>query len=290
MVVRVKLKLSAIIEHLLLDFTVQNTDTALLPSLGSLEFWEESTNEEHTLRLEEQVIAHLGIVTQDVLCMTVIVDQKFGEELWSEVWRIDKQGKLADLVLQTMRDFKRSPCKTCILYVVRKLLIVFHLILIGSNLYQWILLNPVEIFSLPLDGIFLVLGNLVNLAHRSEPFMTVQLPAQLIIFYWPVLPVDVLTIIIGRLVTIVNIESMLQCIVSPFSLTGRNRDFLQIYIRIMDTRACSIIMKEQFSCLLFITLLVLSLDRLQTRVVEIDDRENVRVDLFSFLFGCHHLC
>ena len=63
MVVRVKLKLTAIIEYLLFDFTVQNTDTALLPSLGILELWEESTSEEHTLCLKEQVVAHLGIVT-----------------------------------------------------------------------------------------------------------------------------------------------------------------------------------------------------------------------------------
>ena len=93
-IVRVKLELSAVIVYLYIDFTVHDVDTALSPGSCFFEFGEESSGINHTLCFEQQVITLLGIITQYMYGMFVIVYQELSQELRCERGRREEQLEL----------------------------------------------------------------------------------------------------------------------------------------------------------------------------------------------------
>ena len=93
-VVRVELELSAVVIHLYVDFTVHDVDTALSPGSSLFEFGEESAGVDHTLCLEQQVIALCRVIAQYMDGMFVVVYQKLGQELRGERGRREEQLEL----------------------------------------------------------------------------------------------------------------------------------------------------------------------------------------------------
>ena len=99
----------------------------------------------------------------------------------------------------------------------------YQLIFFLVHLYQRILFNPVDILMCPFFSIFLVTGYAISLSHRSEPFVTVQLPAELIVFHRPVLPVDVFSVVVRRLITFMYEECMFQSVIwQPSTFSARH--------------------------------------------------------------------
>ena len=239
--------LSAVIVYLLLDFTIQDIDSAFSPNGGIFQFRKENTGINHTLGFKQQVVTFCRIIFQEMYAMAVIIDDKLGQELRSKRRCGTKQKELAGLVLQTVADFQLPPCK---IYIVGIFLYLtgtdkFELILL--HVHQRVFLNPIHILMYPLLCIFLISGDTVCLAHRRKPLMTMKLPTQLIVFYRPVLPVNIFAVVVGRLIAFMYKEGMLQSIIRPFLFFPGYSEFFQVYIRMCNTGTATVII-QQFLC------------------------------------------
>ena len=172
--------------------------------------------------------------------------------------------------MQTVAHFQRTPCKTYVFHFTFKFAVTQHFIFFFIHLHQRILFYPVDILMSPFFGIFLITGYTVSLTHRSEPFVTVQLPTEFVIFHRPILPVDVFSIIIRRLITFVYKESMLQRVVCPFLFFFTDSDFVQIDIRSFYVCTCAIVIKQSFGCIRIFTFLMKCFHFFQSRIVQIE--------------------
>ena len=105
---------------------------------------------------------------------------------------------------------------------------------------------------------------------ETDSFVAVQLPAEFVIFHRPILPVDVFSIIIRRLITFVYKESMLQRVVCPFLFFFADSDFFQIDVRGFYVCTCAIVIKQSFGCILIFTLLMECFHFFQSRIVQIE--------------------
>ena len=97
--------------------------------------------------------------------------------------------------MQTVAHFQRTPCETCVFHITFQLVVTGHFILFLVDLHQRVFLDPVDVLFGPLYGVFLVAAYTIGLAHGSKPFVAVQLPAQFVVLYRPVSPVDVFTVV-----------------------------------------------------------------------------------------------
>ena len=179
--------------------------------------------------------------------MAVIIDDKLGQELRSKRRCGAKQKKLAGLVLQTVADFQLPPCKIYIVGIFLYLTGTDKLELFLLHVHQRVFLNPIHILMYPLLCIFLISGDTVCLAHRRKPLMTMKLPTQLIVFYRPVLPVDIFAVVVGRLIAFMYKEGMLQSIIRPFLFFPGYDEVFQVYIRMCNTGTATVII-QQFLC------------------------------------------
>ena len=126
--------------------------------------------------------------------MTVIVYKEFGQEFRRERRGDLEKLELCNLVLEPVADLERTPCKPCVLRIGFQC-VVGNLVFLLAYLYIRVLVYPVHVLANPFLGIFLVAAYPVGLAHRDEPFVAVQLPAQLVVLYRPVSPVYVLPVV-----------------------------------------------------------------------------------------------
>ena len=74
-----------------------------------------------------------------------------------------------------------------------------------------------------------------------------KLPTQLIVFYRPVLPVDIFAVVVGRLIAFMYKEGMLQSIIRPFLFFPGYDEVFQVYIRMCNTGTATVII-QQFLC------------------------------------------
>ena len=184
-----------------------------------------------------------------------------------------------------MANFEWTPSKASVLDICLKALLVLHLKLVVCYLYQWILLNPVEILFLPLNGILLVLGLAVYLTHRCKPLVAVQLPTKLVVLNRPELPVDVLAIVVGRLVAIVYIECVLKSVVSPLAFALANLDVVEVDVRVDNAGTLSVVVEQGSCSLVHLALVVHCLNRLKTRTVQVEQFKRLCVHFLCLLLG-----
>ena len=83
-IMRIQFILTSVGIHLLFDFTVQNTDTALSPFCRILKFREERAGIHHALRFKKQMVALVRIILHDMFSMTVIIYQEFRQKSWGK--------------------------------------------------------------------------------------------------------------------------------------------------------------------------------------------------------------
>lgn len=81
------------------DFAVQDVDAAFAPSGSLFEFGEESTCVHHALCLEQQVIALVRVIAQDVQGVLVVVHQELCQELRRKRGGGGEEQELSRLVL-----------------------------------------------------------------------------------------------------------------------------------------------------------------------------------------------
>ena len=67
-----------------------------------------------------------------------------------------------------------------------------------------------------------------------------KLPTQLIVFYRPVLPVDIFAVVVGRLIAFMYKEGMLQSIIRPFLFFPGYGEVFQVYIRMCNTGTATV--------------------------------------------------
>ena len=253
---RVKFKLTAIVVNLYVYFTVQNVNTTFSPGRSFFKFREECTCINHTLSFEQQVITLIRVISQNMYGMFMIVHQKFSQEIRSERRRGEEQLELCSLILQTITYFQRTPCETYIFHFAFNLTVTYQFIFFLVHLHQRILFDPVDVLVCPFFGIFLVTRYTVCLTHRSKPFMTVQLPAEFIVFHRPVLPVDIFSVVVRRLITFMNKECMLQSVVRPLLFFFADSDLFQINIRSLHIRTGTVVVEQCFCGILIFAFLM----------------------------------
>ena len=244
MIVRVQLELASVIVDLHLDLPVQDIHPALPPYRSLFEFREECPRIDHPLRLEEQVVPLLGVVVQDMVCMPVVVHQKLRQELRGKIRRVYEKLELETLVLQPVAHFQRSPCETHVLGRPLHFPAAHQFILLLVYLHERVLPDPVHILESPLFRVFFVTAHPVGIPHRRKPFVTVELPAQFVVPYRPILPVYILSVIERWLVSVMHIEGVFQGLICPFLLFLA--DFYLVYVlnlRRFDIAAAIVLQK-----------------------------------------------
>ena len=202
---RVKLKLSAIVIYLFPGFTYQYVDSAFSPRNGIFVFRKEYGGIKYLLRFEQEMISGIGIIMKDMIGVFVIIHQEFRKKLRCKRYGILKKHELLCLVFQAGAHFQRTPCKTCILRICSDFSGAGQLKLFLCNGYQWIFLHPVHILERPFCSIFLIFSYIIHLSHRNKPFLAMKLPAELIIFYRPVSPINIFSVIKRGLISFMGI-------------------------------------------------------------------------------------
>ena len=134
------------------------------------------------------------------------------------------------MILQTVAHLQRTPCKAYIFRISLYLACADQFVFFFLYPCQRILFNPIHILVCPFFSIFLVSRDSICLTHWGEPFVAVQLPAQLIVLYRPILPVDIFAVIIRRLISFVHKKRMFQGIIRPFLFFLGDLDILHIDI------------------------------------------------------------
>ena len=181
----------------------------------------------------------------------VVVYKELSKEFRSERRRRQEQLELCSLVLQTVTNFQRTPSETHVFYIAFQSFVACQFIFFLVDRYQRVLLNPVYILSCPFFSILLVARHAICFTHRSKPFVTVKLPAQFVILYRPVFPVNVLTVVERWLVTFMYEECMLHSFVGPLLFFLTDSNLIQVYIWSLDVGTCAVII-EQCLCCIFV--------------------------------------
>ena len=145
--------------------------------------------------------------------------------------------------MQTVAHFQRTPCETYIFHFAFNLTVTYQFVFFLVHLHQRILFYPVDVLMSPFFGIFLVSRDSICLTHWGEPFVAVQLPAQLIVLYRPILPVDIFAVIIRRLIAFMHKKRMFQGIIRPFLFFLGNLDILHIDIRVSYAGTLAVIVQ-----------------------------------------------
>lgn len=167
-----------------------------------------------------------------------------------------------------MAGFQRTPCEAYIFngsfYFTRACNLIFFLV----YRYQRILFYPIQILAGPFLGIFFVFADSIRLSHGGEPFMPVKLPTKFIILNRPVLPVDIFAVVERRLVAIVYIERMFQCLIRPLLLTLADVQVVKVDGRVYNSFA--MIIQQCLGCFIFFSRFMESFYLFQPGVIKVE--------------------
>lgn len=212
-------------------------------------------------------------MARDVLGVTVVVVQEMQQEIPAERLGGQEIEKLVNLELQPVAHLQGPPGEIDVfgLRPVRGLRFVIC--------REGVLAHPVEVFGAPLRGVTFVARKAVGLAHRHPPFHAVQLPAQFVVLHGPVLPVDVVAIEIGGLVTFVDEEAVVHRLVGPALFVGGDDDVREVHFRTDDARAAAVVIEQGFGGGRVVARGVQCGDALQSGTGEVQQREDRGVGL-----------
>ena len=210
------------------DLAVENLDAAATPLLRFAELREIDAREQHPLGFEQQVVALLGVVVQDVVGVLAVGAQEEVEEPGREARRMNRQRELRQQVLQTASGLHRTPCEADVLLFGGDFGRGSSRSLQPFDAVQRVFLHPVGVLVHPGVDVFRVARGVVTLGQRNEPVVAVQLPAQFVVLHGPVAPVDVVAVEIRGLVALVGVEFVLQGFVGLLLLELVHLDVLQV--------------------------------------------------------------
>ena len=179
----------------------------------------------------------VGVVGVGELGMPVIVVQELNQELRGEMLRRKKELEEVNLPRQAPRGFQRTPCEIDIVGSLHDPLGILYI------LRQGVLRDPVAVLGHPLGGILLVACDAESLSHRGPPLMAVELPAQLVVLYGPVLPVYILAIKVHG-VAVVDVELVLHPVVGPLLLCFREGYVFHIHPDAFHPPAALVIVEQ----------------------------------------------
>ena len=228
MVAEIQLELHAVGVDLHADLAVEDLDAAAAPLRGFAELREVDAREQHPLGLEQQVVALLGIVVQDVVGVLAVGAQEEVEELGREARRTDRQREFRQQVLQTASGLHRTPCEADVLLFGGDLGLRCPCGFQPFDAVQRVFLHPVGVLLHPCVDVSGILGDVVALGQRDEPVVAVQLPAQLVVLHGPVAPVDVVAVEIGGLIALVGVELVFQRLVGLLLLQLADLDVFEV--------------------------------------------------------------